>query len=174
MATPSASKINSDFSTDNVIPIGREIRRARRTVSRAHLDPNQIKPLPANAEVQKWWRMQISVRLLDWLLDHLDPKLAKRSLKLMIASQKLIPAGCLPDDDEFLAGAAGYGNDVETWLKVKDRVLADIWFQRQDGLWQCAALTEGIASAMSRRGKPDRSRNSMADSEQPEDDSIPF
>jgi len=63
-----------------------------------------------------------------------------------------IPAGTLPADDDMLALFAGYSRgNVATWLKVKERVLAGIWFVRADGRLQCGALTEGIMRAI---GKP--------------------
>jgi hypothetical protein len=143
-----------------------------RAVAGAPLNPSQLALIPDDAEVKKWWRMQIDGTLLEWLLDNLDPKLVIRSQKLMLASMKMIPAGTLPDDDAYLAQRAGYGHGIDTWLKVKDRVMSGVWFQRPDGRWQCAALTEAIIVAMRHRKGP--AGHPKARRTQTDDGDIPF
>jgi hypothetical protein len=69
----------------------------------------------------KWWR-----RASDTA--------RARNVMLWGEAYKAQPAGSLPDDDDELAEAAGYGMDVDAFLAVKDEILAP-WILCADGRW---------------------------------------
>lgn len=66
-----------------------------------------------------------------------------------------IPAGSLPDDDIDLADWAGFGRDVQSWLKVKAEVMAP-WVICTDGRWYHPTLCEVVMDAWERLGEARR------------------
>lgn len=69
----------------------------------------------------KWWR-----RASDTA--------RARNVMMWGEAYKAQPAGSLPDDDDELAEAAGYGMNVEAFLAVKDEIMAP-WMLCADGRW---------------------------------------
>lgn len=81
----------------------------------------------------KWWR-----RATD---------LARaRNVMLWGEAYKQVPAGSMPDDDDDLAEAAGFGMDVEAFLAAKADVMAP-WVLCSDGRWYHPTVCEVVLEA---------------------------
>jgi hypothetical protein len=81
----------------------------------------------------KWWR-----RASD---------LARaRNVMLWGEAYKMVPAGSMPDDDDELAEAAGFGMDVESFLIVKAEIMA-CWTMCSDGRWYHPTVCEQAMEA---------------------------
>lgn len=89
----------------------------------------------------KWWR-----RASDMA--------RARNVMLWGEAYKGIPAGSLPDDDDELAEAAGFGMEVEAFLAVKAEIMA-AWTLCSDGRWYhptvCEIVLEVWEKASERR-----------------------
>jgi hypothetical protein len=72
-----------------------------------------------------------------------------RTIMLFGAGYSATPAGSLPDDDDELAEAAGFGMDTEAWLAAKAEILG-AWQLHSDGRWYCTFLTEIVLDAWGR------------------------
>lgn len=84
----------------------------------------------------KWWR-----RATD---------LARaRNIMLWGEAYKQVPAGSLPDDDDELAEAAGFGMDVETFIAAKAEIMAP-WVLCNDGRWYHPTVCEVVLDAWER------------------------
>lgn len=68
------------------------------------------------------------------------------------------PAASLPDDDDVLCKAAGFGRDVKAWRKVKDRALHG-FVKCSDGRLYHFALSEEAVKAYAFRLKNDAKRD---------------
>ena len=88
----------------------------------------------------KWWR-----RASDMA--------RARNVMLWGEAYKSVPAGSLPDDDDELAEAAGFGMDVEAFLAVKAEVMAP-WTMCDDGRWYHPTVCEAVMESWERRGLP--------------------
>lgn len=78
----------------------------------------------------KWWR-----RASD---------LARaRNVMLWGEAYDATPAGSLPDDDDDLAEAAGFGMDVEAFIAVKAEIMAP-WVLCSDGRWYHPTVCEVV------------------------------
>lgn len=78
----------------------------------------------------KWWR-----RASD---------LARaRNVMLWGEAYDAVPAGSLPDDDDELAEAAGFGMDVDAFLRHKDEIMAP-WVLCSDGRWYHPTVCETV------------------------------
>ena len=91
----------------------------------------------------KWWR-----RATD---------LARaRNIMLWGEAYQATPAGSLPDDDDELAEAAGFGMDIDAFLTAKAEIMAP-WTLCSDGRWYhptlCEVVLEGWEKAGERRKK---------------------
>lgn len=87
----------------------------------------------------KWWR-----RASD---------LARaRNVMLWGEAYKQVPAGSMPDDDDELAEAAGFGMDVESFIAVKDEIMAP-WVLCRDGRWYHPTVCEVVLEAWERAGE---------------------
>lgn len=84
----------------------------------------------------KWWR-----RASDTA--------RARNVMLWGEAYKAQPAGSLPDDDDELAEAAGYGMDVDAFLAVKAEILSP-WTLCSDGRWYHPTLCEVVLDAWER------------------------
>lgn len=84
----------------------------------------------------KWWR-----RASD---------LARaRNVMLWGEAYKQIPAGSMPDDDDELAEAAGFGMDVDTFISAKAEIMAP-WVLCADGRWYHPTVCEVVLDAWER------------------------
>ncbi|MDB5448789.1 MAG: hypothetical protein JWQ97_4106, partial [Phenylobacterium sp.] len=89
----------------------------------------------------KWWR-----RASD---------LARaRNVMLWGEAYKQVPGGSMPDDDDELAEAAGFGMDVEAFMAAKAEIMAP-WTLCSDGRWYhptvCEVVLEAWEKASERR-----------------------
>lgn len=84
----------------------------------------------------KWWR-----RASDTA--------RARNVMLWGEAYKAVPAGSLPDDDDELAEAAGYGMDVDAFLAVKDEIMS-AWVLCSDGRWYHPTICEVVLDAWER------------------------
>lgn len=84
----------------------------------------------------KWWR-----RASD----------TARSRNVMMWGEafKSVPAGSLPDDDDELAEAAGYGMDVDAFLSHKAEIMAP-WVLCSDGRWYHPTVCEVVLDTWER------------------------
>lgn len=91
----------------------------------------------------KWWRRASDVA-------------RSRNVMMWGEAYKQTPAGSLPDDDDELAEAAGYGMDVEAFLSSKPEIMAP-WVLCSDGRWYhptvCEVVLDGWAKTSERRRK---------------------
>lgn len=84
----------------------------------------------------KWWR-----RASD---------LARaRNVMLWGEAYKQVPAGSMPDDDDDLAEAAGFGMDVDAFLNAKAEIMAP-WVLCSDGRWYHPTVCEVVLDAWER------------------------
>jgi hypothetical protein len=91
---------------------------------------------PERLRKSKWWR-----RASD---------LARaRNVMLWGEAWKSVPAGSLPDDDDELAEAAGFGMDAEAFIAAKPEIMAP-WTLCSDGRWYHPTLCEQVLNAWER------------------------
>src|ERR1700761_8931550 len=84
----------------------------------------------------KWWR-----RASD---------LARaRNVMLWGEAYQSVPAGSLPDDDDELAEAAGFGFDVDAFIAAKSEIMAP-WVLCSDGRWYHPVVCEAALDAWER------------------------
>ncbi|PLR28134.1 hypothetical protein SGCZBJ_03760 [Caulobacter zeae] len=86
----------------------------------------------------KWWRRASDVA-------------RARNIMLWGEAYKARPAGSLPDDDDELAEAAGYGMDVDAFLEFKADIMAP-WTLCSDGRWYHPTVCEQVLDSWERRG----------------------
>lgn len=99
----------------------------------------------------KWWR-----RATDTA--------RARNIMLWGEAYKQIPAGSMPDDDDELAEAAGFGMDVDAFLAVKAEIMAP-WVLCLDGRWYHPTVCEMVLEAWDRasdRRKRDAEKKRIA------------
>lgn len=84
----------------------------------------------------KWWR-----RASDTA--------RARNIMLWGEAYKQVPAGSMPDDDDELAEAAGFGMDVDAFLAFKDEIMAP-WVLCSDGRWYHPTVCEKVLEAWDR------------------------
>ncbi len=84
----------------------------------------------------KWWR-----RASDTA--------RARNVMMWGEAYKAVPAGSLPDDDDELAEAAGYGMDVAAFIAAKDEIMAP-WVLCTDGRWYHPTVCEVVLEAWER------------------------
>lgn len=87
----------------------------------------------------KWWR-----RASDMA--------RARNVMLWGEAYQGAPAGSLPDDDDDLAEAAGFGMDVEAFLAAKAEILAP-WVLCSDGRWYHPTTCEVVLEAWGEIGE---------------------
>lgn len=84
----------------------------------------------------KWWR-----RATD---------LARaRNVMLWGEAYKQVPAGSMPDDDDELAEAAGFGMDVDAFMAAKHEIMSP-WVFCADGRWYHPTVCEVVLEAWER------------------------
>lgn len=87
----------------------------------------------------KWWR-----RATD---------LARaRNVMMWGEAYAAVPAGSLPDDDDDLAEAAGFGMDVAAFLVVKAEIMAP-WSLCSDGRWYHPTVCEVVIEAWEKQSE---------------------
>ncbi|QUD86956.1 hypothetical protein [Phenylobacterium montanum] len=84
----------------------------------------------------KWWRRASDVA-------------RARSVFLWGEAYLSVPAGSLPNDDDELAEAAGFGFDVAGFLAVKDEIMS-AWVLCSDGRWYHPTVCEVALDAWNR------------------------
>lgn len=84
----------------------------------------------------KWWRRASDLS-------------RARNVMLWGEAYKSVPAGSLPDDDDELAEAAGFGMDVDGFLAVKDEIMAP-WVLCSDGRWYHPTVCEVVLDTWER------------------------
>lgn len=72
-----------------------------------------------------------------------------RNVMLWGAAYESIPAGSLPDDDDELAEAAGFGMDADAFIRVKAEIMAP-WTLCSDGRWYHPTLVEVVIETWAR------------------------
>lgn len=89
---------------------------------------------PANCNLQDFAFMPLDVaRLRDSdMAAYESPEACWAAVLLWSAAWHQVPAASLPDDDRFLAKAAGYGRVVKEWANVRDGALHG-WVKCADG-----------------------------------------
>jgi len=114
----------------------------------------------------KWWR-----RASDTA--------RARNIMLWGEAYKQVPAGSMPDDDDELAEAAGFGMDVDAFLAFKDEIMAP-WVLCSDGRWYHPTVCEKVLEAWDRasdRRKRDaekkRAARERARGHLPKSDAVP-
>jgi hypothetical protein len=90
----------------------------------------------------KWWRRASDVA-------------RARNVMLWGEAYKSRPAGSLPDDDDELAEAAGYGMDVEAFLAAKTEIMAP-WTLCSDGRWYHPTVCEVVLETWERTSEKRR------------------
>lgn len=87
----------------------------------------------------KWWR-----RATD---------LARaRNIMMWGEAYKQVPAGSLPDDDDDLAEAAGFGMDIDAFIAAKAEIMAP-WVLCEDGRWYHPTVCEVVLEAWERKSE---------------------
>lgn len=81
----------------------------------------------------KWWR-----RATDMA--------RARNVMLWGEAYKQVPAGSMPDDDDELAEAAGFGMDVESFIAAKADIMGP-WVLCSDGRWYHPTVCEVVLEA---------------------------
>lgn len=84
----------------------------------------------------KWWRRASDVA-------------RARNVMMWGEAFKAVPAGSLPDDDDELAEAAGFGMDVDAFLAAKAEIMAP-WTLCADGRWYHPTVCEVVLDAWER------------------------
>jgi hypothetical protein len=89
---------------------------------------------PADCNLQDFPFMPLDVaRLRDSdMAAYVSPEACWAAVLLWSAAWHQVPAASLPDDDRFLAKAAGYGRVVKEWLNVREGALHG-WVKCADG-----------------------------------------
>jgi hypothetical protein len=80
----------------------------------------------------------------------------RAAVLLWCASWHQVPASSLPSDDRLLANLAGYGRDVESWLKVRSAALRG-FVECSDGRFYHPVIAEkAVEAAQKRRSQQQR------------------
>lgn len=89
---------------------------------------------PADCDLQDFKFMPLDVaRLRDSdMAAYQPPEACWAAVLLWAAAWHQVPAASLPDDDRFLAKAAGYGRVIKEWTNVRDGALHG-WIKCTDG-----------------------------------------
>lgn len=89
---------------------------------------------PADCNLQDFPFMPLDVaRLRDSdMAAYVSPEACWAAVLLWSAAWHQVPAASLPDDDRFLAKAAGYGRVVKEWMNVREGALHG-WVKCADG-----------------------------------------
>lgn len=87
-----------------------------------------------------------------------------RNVMLWCEAFQATPAGSLPDDDDELAEAAGFGMDVDAFVAAKAEIMAP-WVLCSDGRWYHPTVSEKVNEAWERtsqRRKADAERKRVS------------
>ena len=98
---------------------------------------------PERLRKSKWWRRATDVA-------------RARNVMLWGEAWKSVPAGSLPDDDDELAEAAGFGMDAVAFIAAKAEIMAP-WTLCSDGRWYQPTVCEQALNAWDRMD--DRRKN---------------
>jgi hypothetical protein len=80
----------------------------------------------------------------------------RAAVLLWCASWHQVPASSLPSDDRLLANLAGYGRDVESWMKIRSAALRG-FVECSDGRFYHPVIAEkAIEAAQKRRSQKQR------------------
>lgn len=122
--------------------------------------PNPPVPAECTMSGNDWFPLHFArLRKSKWWRRATDTARA-RNVMMWGEAYSATPAGSLPDDDDELAEAAGYGMDVEAFLAVKNEIMAP-WTLCSDGRWYHPTVCEVVLDAWARtsdRKKQDAER----------------
>lgn len=111
------------------------------------------------------------------LVTHEEPDAILAAIMLWGAAWHEVPAASVPDDDKWLAKAAGYGRAVDAWLAVKDGALRG-FVRCSDGRLYNRTLAEKATSAWEARQQHEyrraADRHRKAQRSLPEEQRTPF
>jgi hypothetical protein len=111
--------------------------------------PAPLVPESVNLAGNEWFPLYFDrLRKSRWWRRASDLARA-RNIMLWGAAYASVPAGSLPDDDDELADAAGFGFDAEAFIAVKAEVLAP-WVLCSDGRWYHPTVCEQALEAWGR------------------------
>ena len=122
-------------------------------------NPDQLPapPVPETADLRQFQSMHLD---LHWLRTSSFAVKStgdgfKAALQLMGAAWHQVPAGSLPNDDELLASAAGFGvtkQGLSAWRKVSPEALRD-WYKADDGRLYHPFLAKQVLTALDKKWK---------------------
>lgn len=108
--------------------------------------PDPLVPLECTTVGNDWFPLHFQrLRKSKWWRRASDTARA-RNVMMWGEAYQSVPAGSLPDDDDELAEAAGYGMDVESFLAVKAEIMAP-WVLCSDGRWYHPTVCEVVLDA---------------------------
>lgn len=127
-----------------------------------------LTPEDCDVRAMKWFPLHHK-DLLDSTWWRRASDLARsRSVNLWAHAYQRVPAASLPNDDHDLADYAGFGRDVDAWLRVKDEIMAP-WVLCSDDRYYHPKLAEVALSVWSenegnrRRWREKKSRQRQSD-----------
>lgn len=108
--------------------------------------PAPLTPAECDLRSHEWFPLYFDrLRKSKWWRRASDTARA-RNIMLWGEAFKQLPAGSLPNDDDELAEAAGYGMDVDAFLAHKDEIMAP-WMLCSDGRWYHPTVAEMVLNA---------------------------
>lgn len=114
--------------------------------------PEPLTPPGAHMRGNDWFPFKFQrLRRSKWWRRASDMARA-RNVMMWGEAYQATPAGSLPDDDDDLAEAAGYGMDVVAFLAVKDEIMAP-WTMCSDGRWYHPTVCEVVLEVLNARNK---------------------
>lgn len=114
--------------------------------------PAPLVPLECNMAGNDWFPFYFQrVRKSKWWRRASDLARA-RNIMLWGEAYQSTPAGSMPDDDDDLAEAAGFGMDIDAFLAVKDEIMSP-WTMCSDGRWYHPTLCEVVMEAWEKIGE---------------------
>lgn len=126
---------------------------------------------PADADLRDFAYMPLDVvRLRDSNLSVLATGDEFRTaVMLWCAAWHQVPAASLPNDDRLLANLAGYGRDVEAWVRVRETALHG-FVECSDGRLYHPVIAEKAIEALSKRHSQQRRTVAATEARKRKDD----
>ncbi len=114
--------------------------------------PEPLVPPECNMAGNDWFPLYFQrLRKSKWWRRASDLARA-RNVMLWGEAYQATPAGSLPNDDDDLAEAAGFGMDVDGFLAVKEEIMAP-WVLCADGRWYHPTTCEVVLEAWEKVGE---------------------
>lgn len=118
-------------------------------MSTAERAPEPLVPAACTMAGNDWYPLHFDrLRKSKWWRRASDLARA-RNVMLWGEAYKQQPAGSMPDDDDDLAEAAGFGMDVEAFISAKAEIMAP-WVLCSDGRWYHPTVCEVVLEAWER------------------------